>query len=383
MVDIFNHLDYNNDCSVDDWNSLTREIFFKYFSSENNYLRNKELLRTELMNYVMLYPNEDYIKMLNAIHEVFESIIFLEKEKSFEILFDNFKKISDTNDRYISYCISQSDINNYTKKDLAIYYFRAIDEIVEGCFEPRFRLFYQFHTNKLFENLGNKSLGNLVNDKEFRNFDLLIKDPIVGIHINQWRNIAAHKDFEISKDNIKVIYGSKRDKVKIMSHEELKQITFWVRDAYGALRLAEVLIYLNYMQEIKSFAEDKNIDFYLRSETYLLHLIHNLQIVGFKYASFVENDTTFELNLFIKNNNDVKESIIHATQVFSRIARALDDDEFQKDKFTDIQINILNKEKEVVANAIVDIRSCLDFSNYKLNQEELINQINFNINEYK
>jgi len=135
------------------------------------------------------------------------------------------------------------------------------------------------------------------------------------------------------------------------------------------------------MQEIKSSAENKNIDFNLRSEASLLHLIHNLQIVGFKYESFVENDTTFELNLFIKDNNDVKESIIHATQVFNRIACALDDDEFQKDKFTDIQINILNKEKEVVASATIDIKSCLDFSYHKLNQEELINQINFNISE--
>ncbi len=381
MIDIFNQVDYNDDFTVDDWNSLTREIFFKYFSSENNYLRNKELLRTELMNYVMLYPKENYIKMLNAIHEVFENIIFLEKEKSFEILFDNLKRISDTNDRYISYCISQQDTNNYTKKDLAIYHFRAIDDIVEGCFKPRFKLFYRFHRNKLFENLDSKNLGDLVNDKEFTNFDLLIKDPIFGIHINQWRNIATHKDFEISKDNIKVTYGFKRDKFKIMSHEELKQITFWIRDVYVALRLAEVLIYLNYMQEIKSFADNKNIDFNLRSEASLLHLIHNLQIVGFKYESFVENDTIFELNLFIKDNNDVKESIIHATQVFSRIACALDDDEFQKDKFTDIQINILNKEKEVVASATIDIKSCLDFSNHKLNQEELINQINFNISK--
>lgn len=379
MIDIFNQLDYNNDCSVDDWNSLTREIFFKYFSSENNYLRNKELLRTELMNYVMLYPNEDYIKMLNAIHEVFESVIFLEKEKSLKVLFDNFKNISNTDDRYMSYYISQPDVNNFTKKDFAVYYFRTINDIIEGCFEPRFKLLYRFHRNKLFENLDNKNLGDLVNDEKFTNFDLLIKDPIFGIHINQWRNISAHKDFRISKDSIEVKYGNKRDKSQTLFHEQLKQITFWIRDVYGALRLAEVLIHLNYMEEIRNLTEDKNID--LRSEASLLHIIHNLQIVGFKYESFVENNTTFELNLFIKNNNDVEESIIHATQVFGRIACALDDDEFQKDKFTDIQINILNKLKEVVASAIIDIKSCLDFSNYKLNQEQLINQIHFNISE--
>lgn len=383
MIDIFNQLDYNDDFSVDDWNSLTKEIFFKYFSSEDIYLRNKEVLRVELINYIQLYSNNEYIEMLNAVHKVFEDSIFVEKEKSFEVLLKNFKNISITDDRYLSYYILQADVNNYTKKDFAIYYFRSIDDIVEGCFKPRFKLFYEFYRNKLFENLDSKSLGDLVTDMEFINFDLLIKDPIFGIHINQWRNISAHKDFRISKDSIEVKHGNKRDKSQTLSHEQLKQITFWIRDVYGTLRLAEVLIHLNYMKGIRDLAEDKSMELELRSEAHLLHIIHNLRIVGFKYESFVENDTTFELNLFIKNNNDVKESIIHATQMFSSIASALDNDESQKDIFNDIQVNILNKEKEVVASAIIDIKSCLDFSNHKLNLEELINQINFNINEYR
>ncbi|MEA3554734.1 MAG: hypothetical protein U9R39_10110 [Campylobacterota bacterium] len=380
MINIFNQLDYNDDYSVEKWNQLTKDIFLKYFTSEDIYLRNKEILRSELVNYMTIYYNNHYIKLLNDIHLIFSDSIQKNQKESFELLLNNFEKVSNTDDRYLSYFISQPDVTDFTKKDFAVYYFKSIDEIIEGCYNPRFKLFYQFYKfnkNNIFEDIKNKSLGNLVTDKEFENFDLLIKDPIFNIHINQWRNIASHKDYKVSKNNIEIRYGTKKDKIKTITHDELKKITFWIRDIYASLRLAEVLIHLNYMEDIMSLDEFKNINIEQRSEATLLHIIHNLQIVGFKFESFYENNTTFELNLFIKNNNDIKESIIHSSQMFSPLACALNDDEFQKDKFTDIKINILNDKKETLASATVDIKSCLDFSNHKLSQKELIYKINF------
>ena len=64
MIDIFNQLDYNDDYSVDDWKSLTREIFFKYFNSiEVKYGNTCE-------NYKMTYISTKFI--LNAT--IFKSI---------------------------------------------------------------------------------------------------------------------------------------------------------------------------------------------------------------------------------------------------------------------------------------------------------------------
>lgn len=375
MKNIFNQFQYNNNFNIDDWNALTKDVFFKYFNNENIYLNNIELLQTELVNYLKLYSNENYISLLDKIYQSFIDKINVQ-QKSFKVLFDNLKSISDTDDKYMSYFISQPDVSNYTKKDFAIYYFRTMDEIIEGCYKPRFNLFYKFSTDKL---LDTKTFGDLVNDKELTNFELLVKDPIVGIYINQWRNISSHKDFEISKDTIKVTYGTKRDKFKNISHDELKQITFWVRDIYGVLRLAETLIYLNYMKNIMDSIENKKIDINMRTESSLVHIIHNLQLVGFQFESYVEDGKIFELNLYVKNNNDIQESIIHASQIFSLIACALNDDEFQKDKFSDIKINILNLKKEILACASIDINSCLDFSNHKLNIEKLISRINFDL----
>ena len=379
MKNIFNLLNYSEDYDVDDWNELSREVFFKYFSNKEIYELNKELLRTELINYTSFCSNSSYIDMFNDIHQVFLKVISDNKTESLKVLSSNFNNTSNTDDKYLTYFMS-IHTDDFTKKDFATYYFRSIDEIIENCFKPRFKLFYMFYKyqeNKVFENIDEKSLGTLVNDNKLVNCDLLIKDPIFGIYINQWRNIASHKDFIISNDIIEVKYGTKRDKVQTLTHDELKEITIWMKNTYGSLRLAEVLIHLNYMKDILDVKNDIPSDVKQRSEASLLNLVHNLQIVGFKFESFIEDNMTFELNLFMKNSNDVKESIVHASQAFVNIALALEFDECRKDEFNNIRINILNKENKIVASAMIDIKSCLDFSVKKLSLEELINQINF------
>ena len=381
MKNIFNELDYNNSYSVEEWNDLIKKIFLKYFNNEKKLIENKEILRTELINYIKIYRNNDYIDLLDKIHTIFQNCIKSNKKKSLEIWLENFENIVRTDDRYLSYFIQQPNVDEFTKKDFAMYYFKAIDEIIEGCYKPRFHHFYQFYQfkkNPTLENVHNNDFGKSVTDEKFIGFDILIKDPIYCITVNQWRNIASHKDYKISKDTIEIKYGVRRDKIKVISHEELKDIVFWLRDVYGSLRLAEVLISLNYMKDIMRLEKANNTNIEIRSEASLLHIVHNLQIVGFKFDSIIESEQTFTLNLFVKNNNDIKESIIHATQVFSRIACALDDDEEQKGKFTDLRINIINKEKEILANAMIDIKSCLKFAHHKLSQKELIYKIRFN-----
>ena len=108
-----------------------------------------------------------------------------------------------------------------------------------------------------------------------------------------------------------------------------------------------------------------------------MHIIHNLQIVGFKFHSFNTIENIFELSLYIKQNKNIQESIIHASQVFVQIAIALDLDEFQKEKFEHLRINILNDYSIKVASASVDVKICLDYSYGKINMSSLISKIIF------
>lgn len=381
MHNIFETLQYDSNLTIDDYNDVTKEIFLKHFKDETTFLKNKELLRTELVSYIKYIAHQEMFEQLfEKVLKVFNDAIAKDKNKVIKELALNLLKISKTDSLYLAYYIRQpQDISLYSPRECAEYYFDVIYEILESCYKPRIELFYKiyrFNNDGVLSDAVGKTFGdtlNLIND-----FDELIKDSILNIIFSQWRNIATHKDFEIGKSSIKVEYGQKDNrKTKTLNHNQLKEITFYIHSVYNTLRLAEVIIYLNYTEEIMAMDEVNDLEFDIRSEASLLHIIHNLQIVGFEFHSFNDQECIFILNLYIKQNNDVQESVIHASQVFIKIAMALDNDEFQKDKFDEIQINILDKNDVVIASAKTDIKSCIDYSFGKIDMNRLIENIKF------
>ena len=381
MVNIYEVLKYDDILTVDDYNQIIKNIFLKYFDSEDIFLQFKEQLRSELVNYVNhILKKDESEKLFEKIIKVFNNALSKNRNGVIEELANSFLRIVKTDELYMGYYINQpKNISTFTPRDFAVYYFKTMDDILEGCFKPRLELFfkiYKFNLDGSFPDISNKTFGDIVN--LINDFDELIKDPIFNIPISQWRNISTHKDFNVAKENIIVNYGKNNNrKTQSLTHQELKEITFWVNSKYGILRLAEVIIHLNLKKEIIKTEKYKGLQVGLRSEQSLLGIIHNLQIVGFKFHSFNEIGNVFELNLYIKSNNDVKESIIHAIQIFTQIAIALDSDEFQKDIFEFIQINMLNKNEKILASAKIDIRSCIDYSYSKIEMGELIKKIEF------
>lgn len=383
MHNVFETLKYDSNLTIDDYNQVTKEVFFKYFKDELTFIKNKELLRTELVNYIKYIAKDEKIeKLFENILKVFNDAILKDKNKVIQELASNLLRISKTDSLYLAYYIRQpKDISIYSQRELAEYYFDVISYTLESCYKPRIELFYKmykFNQNGIFENITSKTFGDILNS--IYNFDELTKDGIFNIVFSQWRNISDHKDFDITKDNIQVRYGKGNNrKIKSLSHTQIKEIAFSINQVYSILRLAEVLIYLNYTDEIMASDKTKNIKFDIRSEASLFHIVHNLQTVGFKFHSFNDKSNVFTLNLYIKSNNDIQESIIHASQLFTKIAIAIDNDDFQKDRFNKLKINILDKNDFVVANAITDLQSCIDFSFSKIDMYQLIQNIKFQI----
>ncbi|OCL90296.1 hypothetical protein [Arcobacter porcinus] len=383
MHNVFETLKYDSNLTIDDYNQVIKEVFFKYFKDELTFIKNKELLRTELVNYIKyIAKNEKFEKLFENILKVFNDAILKDKNKVIQELATNLLTITKTDSLYLAYYIRQpKDISSYSQRELSEYYFDVIGYTLESCYKPRIELFYKiykFNQNGIFENLTSKTFGDILNS--INNFDELTKDAIFNIVFSQWRNIADHKDFDITKDNIQVRYGKGNNrKSKSLSHTQLKEIAFSINQVYSILRLAEVLIYLNYTDEIMASDKTKNIKFDIRSEASLLHIVHNLQTVGFKFHSFNDESNIFILNLYIKSNNDIQESIIHASQLFTKIAMAIDNDDFQKDRFNKLKINILDRNDFIVANAITDFQSCIDFSFSKIDMYQLIDNIKFKI----
>lgn len=379
MVNIYDELNFDENISIEDWNKLITDVFFNFFDDEKHFLNSKELLRTEIINYIKYIKNKkENEAFFYSVYNEFKKAIVKDKPSSINELAKDFLKIANIDTIYMNYYVSQSQLKLDTDRDIAIYYFDMIDKVLESCFKPKITLFYKFYTfNKknIFPEVENKKFGNIID--ELKEFEDLFKDPILNIPMHQWRNISAHKDYKISKDLIFVEYGTKVKQKKELNHLDLKNITIRINELYCILRLAIVLINMNYIKEIKStnLIDDNELE--SRAESNLLIIFHNLQTVGFEFNSFKEIDDLFELNLYTKKNSTLKESTIHASQAFTQIALALEDDEFQKNRFKYIKINILNKENEILAYAEIDIKSCLDYSIKKIDLNQLIQKINF------
>jgi len=385
--ELYNHLKFTDDFSVDDWNDLIRIKFRPYFRSDNIFDSNKEVLRTELINYVQFSEKPDLLNLFDWTFFIFKECFERDEKLATKQLSDSFYEVSDTDLKWMTNAIIQPNQTDFSERDKISYYFKVIDEIFEGVFKPRFRMFDNFisyYTNGAYYENSKIDFGQLI-----QNFPtsvstpatLYLYDPYFSISTNQWRNISAHKTFTINKDSIKIEYGKKNIKTLNISFEQLKLILDWTQDIYRVIRLAEVFINLNFTKEVVDNlgGTDK---MKLRFESVLMHLINNIQIVGFQFLSTLEQDKTFILRLKKKSNSDLKDSVIHASQFLEHLASAIHYDEFTKDKFTDVEVQVIDDNNEKFACTTVKINSAMRKLGKEINSSEYLQCIDFKINNF-
>ena len=83
MHNIFETLKYDSNLTIDDYNQVTKEVFFKYFKDESTFIKNNELLRIGLVNYIKyIAKNEKFEKLFENIEIVLSTYEILEKFQS-------------------------------------------------------------------------------------------------------------------------------------------------------------------------------------------------------------------------------------------------------------------------------------------------------------
>ena len=385
--ELYNHLKFTNEFSVDDWNDLISIRFRPYFRNEKVFNSNKEVLRTEIINYIKFSEKPDLLNLFDWTFQIFKECFERDENLAIKYLSDSFYVISDTDLKWMTNAIIQPNPSEFSERDKVSYYFIVINEILEGVFKPRFRLFDKFinyYSKGEYYDNSKIDFGQMIQnfpDSESISATLYLKDPYFSISTNQWRNIAAHKTFTINKDSINLEYGKKNVKTLSINYEQLKLILGWTQDIYRVLRLAEVFINLNFTKEVVDTlgGVDK---IRLRFESILMHLINNIQIVGFQFVSSKENDKTFVLQLKKKINTDLKGSVIHASQFLERLACAIHDDEFTRDKFSHVQIEVIDENSEKSAKATIEINVAMSKIQKEMGLDKYIQSIEYEINKF-
>lgn len=381
---IYEDLDFSTDFSVEDWNALIKLKLSKYFISDTIFEKNKELLRTEIINYIRFSEKPEFFRLFEWTFDLYKECLSIDKEQTIKIIADSFNVVSNTDMKWMTNVLIQPDTSTFSERDKISYYFKIIDETLEGAFKPRFKLLdklAKFKLNQTIVDNSNYDFGRLVRDfpNQFKNnIGLFLEDPIYSISTNQWRNIAAHKSFLINKENIVVEYGRPNIQTHIISIEEFYKIVYWSQDIYRVIRLAQVFTDLNYIEEIvNELGGTENID--VRFESSLLHIIHNMQIVGFEFDSTEEQSDTFCLNVRGKINHDVKSSLIHASQCLDQLSCAIYDDKFVRDNFQKTQISIVDENKDKLASATISIEIALKKAKCEIDLDEYLDNMKFEI----
>jgi hypothetical protein len=381
---IYEDLEFSEEFSVEDWNALIDLKFGKYFTDKSIFEKNKELLRTEIINYIRFCTKPEYFKLFEWTFDLYKECLNIDKPKTIKIIADSFHDVSNTDMKWMTNVLTKSDSSTFSERDKISYYFKAIDETLEGAFKPRFKLLdklINFKLNQTVINNSNFDFGKLIRDfpAQVKNdVSLFLEDPIFSISTNQWRNIAAHKSFTINKSDIVIEYGRGTIQTRTISYTDFYKIVHWTQDIYRVIRLGQVLFDLNYIKEIVTeLGGTENIK--VRFESSLLHLIHNVQIVGFKFASTEELNGVFCLNLKSKTNYDLKSSLIHASQFLDRLSCAIFDDEFVRDKFQQAKVSLVDDEMNSLASASVSIEIALKRAEEKITLDEYLKNVDFKL----
>lgn len=381
---IYEDLHFTAEFSVDDWNALIKLKLRKYFLSDAIFEENKELLRTEIVNYIRFCTKVEYFNLFEWTFDLYKDCLIIDKQRTIQIVASSFDEVSNTDTKWMTNVLTQPDSANFAERDKISYYFKLIDETLEGAFKPRFKLLNKLANFKLTQTIidnNNFDFGKLIRGfpSAFQaNTQLFLADPFFSISTNQWRNIAAHKSFTITKGNIIIEYGRGNTESRTISYSEFYKIVNWTQDIYRVIRLAQVFTDLNYITEIVSeIGGTGNID--IRFESSLLHIIHNMQIVGFEFASSEEQNEIFCLNIKGKPNHDLKSSLIHASQCLDQLSCAIYDDKFVRDNFKKTRISIVDDSSKPLASVTISIMTALKKVNGELTLDEYLDEMDFDL----
>lgn len=384
---IYEDLHFSSDFSVEDWNALIKLQLGKYFSDESIFEKNKEILRTEIVNYLRFCTKPEYVKLFEWTFDLYKDCISSDRQQIIKVLSDSFDDISNTDMKWMTNVLTQPDEKEFSERDRISYYFKVIDETLEGAFKPRFKLLDKFVNYKLHSNIPDNSASDF--GKLIRDFPtsvksdaiLFLEDPFFSISTNQWRNIAAHKSFTINKNDIVIAYGRNSTQSLTLSYDNFYKIVHWTQDIYRVIRFGQVLTDLKYIEEIvEELGGVENMN--IRFESSLLHIIHNMQIVGFEFVSNEEQSEIFCLNVKGKINHDVKSSLIHASQCLDQLSCAIYDDKFVRDNFKKTKISIVDDNRNTLASATISIETALKKAKGQLTLDEYLNKMEFEIKSY-
>ncbi|MCB8976420.1 MAG: hypothetical protein H6657_03225 [Ardenticatenaceae bacterium] len=394
MSKLFNSISSSmptDDTSIEEWNSATRDAFTPFFENSTSIDKNIQLLRVELRNLARILNFPEYIELLHWTINLYRAQLKIDKDNTCAYLASKIHLVEKSDSTWFSlFQISQELPSDTTAYDRVFQIFSTIDSVLEGCYKPRFELLYAFSTkaaNGQFPKSTKRlDFGNM--KAEFPNSyatraQLFLSDPLFNIGVNQWRNIGAHKTFQVfSEGKIEVNYGMRvPPKSLSISLEQLRAILAWIFRTHTVARMASEIIYLENMSEIKPYmASMPNVRF----EQSLTHLCHNLKLVGFRCSNLDKSQGKISLTLHCTSDKDQTEAVIHASQILDQLALAVEFDQLTIGKYDICEVKVFSVSDKYLGSANVKYSDAIEWTKGQFSLEEYVKLVSIHfIDHYR
>ncbi|MFQ7521412.1 MAG: hypothetical protein ACLSWP_11655 [Terrisporobacter sp.] len=280
------------------------KLFGQFFLNGDNLKRySKDYLIQDYINFTINnFENlDDLIMEVMNFYRVTLSTNKEETLKAFALFQDETVSIGN---KYWSMCILQKDFNLLGNDEYVMEAFNLIENVSEIMLKNFFSFMVylnKIRTNKSvdFDLVKKLTFGNLYNElyqtKMFEQLFALLKSDIP---INQWRNIACHKDYQYTRGKVYCSYGSnKENQIILKSKEELLDI------AKNIYRISQVINYsfkfftYDNIYEIKEYLDDSSNQIDNRDETWHLIFVTELYANGYESIDISEDDESVQVVL--------------------------------------------------------------------------------------
>lgn len=113
---IYEDLKFSTEFSVEDWNALIKLKLGKYFTENSIFNKNKEVLRTEIINYIKFCTKPEYFKLFEWTFNLYKGCVNFDRQRTIKILADSFHDISNTDMRWMTNVLTRPDSSVFPKE---------------------------------------------------------------------------------------------------------------------------------------------------------------------------------------------------------------------------------------------------------------------------
>lgn len=365
---------------IEEYTAAAQQAFWPFVRRKRILTERREILRTELVNLCKILRRSEYEAALLQGIRLCRKGIDADSLSSHRFRALCFLDIATADAKWLGLCSGQKDMSEASKEDQASSIFRELLIIAEGCIKPRLSLLYGFATHSNAGGFPSEvpGFGTAACDWPATvapHLHNLLRDPRHGVAISQWRNIAAHQSYVVVGDGVfEATIGGKKKRSFRFALDDLEEVRGWAIDLTGIVRMAELIVMLEYTAELKAAGIP---DVPLRFDAWMIGLAHNLRMVGFTYLHEDVTDRTLVLCFIDDIARPARDAIIHVSQILPSLAHIVSEDPSIAKKFDATTIKLLRDDGRSYAQVTGDISRALLYGSKQMDLKEYLDGVAF------